>query len=146
MIFNRMIAKCFSLALSFDHAMVTAITLAVPLLPSYVKWFLHIPWLINRNAIWREFALGKALLINASCFFTVFYASPASEYKIEWITEIMKELLSMNINKGERDFRNKQSQKLIHLTSMHKNALKETLGAQKLATALIRLNTKSMEH
>ena len=51
MILNRTITMCTPYPFSLHHTIVAAITLAVPLFPSQVKGFLHVPWFIAQTTI-----------------------------------------------------------------------------------------------
>lgn len=81
MVFDRRITKSFSLFLSINHTIVSAITLAIPLFPPQIKRLLHVPWTINRNTIRRKFAMWKASFPYTSSFFTLSYTN--SETKID---------------------------------------------------------------
>lgn len=76
MIFNRFMAKFLSFLFPHKHTLIPAITLAVPVFPSKVKWFLQIPRTINRFPIRRKFTMLEALVSHTPRTFTLFYARP----------------------------------------------------------------------
>lgn len=82
MILDRLITKFVSLFLPSKHAVVPAVTAAVPLFPAQIKRFLHVPWTINRFPIRWKFTVLKAFLSYTSRFFTLHHTRPENPIKI----------------------------------------------------------------
>ena len=79
-VLGRFLTVSFPLFFSSHHAFVLTITLAIPLLPSQVKWLLHVPWtVIGLSISWKKFTLMEASIPHASSFLTLINTWPGNQ-------------------------------------------------------------------
>lgn len=104
MVLYRLVAKFLSFFLSREHAVVTTVTAAVPLLPLNVKRLLQIPRAINGVSIRGKITVLKALVPHTSSLLTLQNTSPRSVIKF------------LRINKGMSRAKAKRIQMDSHLS------------------------------
>lgn len=71
MIFDRLKTKFLPFFFPGKHTVVSAITKAVPLFPSQIKWFLQVPWTINWFFPRRKITMLKAFSPHTSSLLAV---------------------------------------------------------------------------
>lgn len=74
-ILDRLKAKLCPFILPFHHTVVSAFTLAVPVLPLQVQWLVRVPRFVSRLAIgWHHTVFNRSLLQGA-CLLASFHTS-----------------------------------------------------------------------